>query len=73
VYHNRAAAFKPTGAIFSHAPVERCTDDGEREFVTVSWNYALAERASTTAGHKSLASKFWRKSFDERRCLVPAT
>jgi hypothetical protein len=43
VSRNRAAAFKPTGAIFPRhiAPVVRCADDGEREILTMSWGFML--------------------------------
>jgi putative SOS response-associated peptidase YedK len=79
--HDRAAAFKPTGAIFPRhiAPVVRCADDGEREIVTMSWGFMLLqnERAprpvTNVRDDKILTSKFWRKSFAERRCLVPTT
>jgi len=38
ISHNRAAAFKPTGAFPRHiAPVVCCADDGEREIVRMSW------------------------------------
>src|SRR5262252_7015891 len=46
VSHNRAAAFKPTGAIFPRhiAPVVRCADDVEREIVTMSWGFMLLQK-----------------------------
>jgi len=61
------------------APVVRCTDDGEREIVTMSWGFMLLQnerasrRVTNVRDDKILVSKFWRKSFQERRCLVPAT
>lgn len=81
VSHNRAVAFKPTGAIFPRhfAPIVRRADNGEREIVTMSWGFMLLqnERAprpvTNVRDDKILTSKFWRKSFEERRCLVPAT
>src|SRR5215467_16251524 len=68
VSHNRAAAFKPTGAIFPRhiAPVVRYADDGEREIVTMSWDFMLLqnERArrpvTNVRDDKILTSKFWR-------------
>jgi len=45
VSHNRAAAFKPTGANFPRhiAPVVCCADDGEREILTMSWGSMLLQ------------------------------
>jgi len=81
VAHNRAAAFKPTGAIFPRhiAPVARAAEDGEREIVTMSWGFMLLQKdkaprpVTNVRDDKILASRFWRSSFEERRCLVPAT
>jgi putative SOS response-associated peptidase YedK len=81
VSHNRTAAFKPAGAIFPRhiAPVVRCAEDGEREIVTMSWGFMLVQNGraprpvTNVRDDKILASRFWRSSFEERRCLVPAT
>jgi len=81
VAHNRAAAFEPAPAIFPRhvAPVVRCATDREREIVTMSWGFMLlqpgrAPRPVTNVrDDKILASSFWRSSFAERRCLVPAS
>jgi len=81
VSHNRTAAFEPASAIFPRhvAPVVRSTVDGEREIVTMSWGFMLrqigrAPRPVTNVrDDKILKSAFWRSSFEERRCLVPAT
>jgi putative SOS response-associated peptidase YedK len=78
---NRAAAFAPLDAIFpGHlAPVIRQAGDGERELVQMSWGYVLlqkgkAPRRVTNVRDDTLrTSPFWRSSFEERRCLVPAT
>lgn len=78
---NRAAAFAPLNAIFpGHlAPVIRQAGDGERELVQMSWGYVLlqkgkAPRRVTNVRDDTLrSSPFWRSSFEERRCLVPAT
>ena len=81
VSHNRTAAFKPTGAIFARhiAPVVRCSDDGEREIVTMSWGFILVQNGraprpvTNVRDDKILSIRFWMRSFEERRCLVPAT
>ena len=78
---NRAAAFAPLDAIFpGHlAPVIRQANDGERELVTMSWGFVLlqkgkAPRRVTNVRDDTLrTSSFWRASFEDRRCLVPAT
>src|SRR5262245_48467675 len=81
VSHNRAEAYEPRPAIFpGHvAPVARQCDDGERDLVLMSWGFLLLQdgrapkRVTNVRDDKVLASKFWRGSFEERRCLVPAT
>jgi putative SOS response-associated peptidase YedK len=80
VSHNRAAAFEPVSAIFArHAPVVRQSADGEREIVTMSWSFMLlrqgkAPRPVTNVRDDTiLKSAFWKPSFQERRCLVPAS
>src|SRR5262245_1796570 len=53
--HNRSAAFEPLTAIFpGHtAPVVRCSADGEREVVLMSWGFRIApERARAKARHQ---------------------
>ena len=81
VPHNRAAPFEPLPAIFPGyaAPVIRSTADGEREMLMMSWGFVLPQpgkaprRVTNTRDDKVLASRFWRDSFEQRRCLVPAT
>lgn len=80
VGHNRAAAFDPLPAIFpGHvAPVVRQSADGDRELVPMSWGFVLlldgrAPKRVTNARDDKLASRFWRPSFEQRRCLVPAS
>ena len=77
---NRASGFGPLAAIFpGHAaPVVRLAEDGERELVTMSWGFVLlqdgrAPKRVTNTRDDKLASRFWRPSFERRRCLVPAT
>ena len=81
VSHNRAAAFEPQSAIFpgGSAPIVRCADDGERELVVMSWGFPLpqkgksAKRVTNAREDTVLDSRFWRSSFEDRRCLVPVT
>ena len=81
VIGNRAAAFEPLDAIFPghDAPVVRLAADDEREISILSWGFVLpqkgraAKRVTNTRDDKLRSSPFWRASFEERRCLVPAT
>ena len=78
---NRAAAFAPLEAIFPghQAPVIRLAEDGERELIQMSWGFVLLQqgkaprRVTNVRDDKLRSSAFWRGSFVERRCLVPAT
>ena len=79
--HNRTADYAPLPAIFpGHtAPVIRASADGERELVPMSWGFVLpqdgkaARRVTNVRDDKIMGSRFWRSSFEERRCLVPAS
>ena len=81
VSHNRMSSFEPSTAIFPRAmaPVVRRSPDGEREIVMMSWGFMLVQdgRAprpvTNVRDDKILSSRFWKSSFEERRCLVPAT
>ncbi len=81
VAHNRAAAFEPVPAIFPGyvAPVVRKAADGERELVTMNWGFMLLQkdraprRVTNVRDDKILSSPFWKTSFEQRRCLVPAS
>lgn len=59
------------------APVIRQATDGERECVTMNWGFVLPQpgkaprRVTNVRDDKLLTSKFWRPSFDARRCLAP--
>jgi putative SOS response-associated peptidase YedK len=61
------------------APVIRHAEDGEREIVMMNWGYVLLQegkaprRVTNVRDDKILTSKFWRPSFEKRRCLVPAS
>ncbi len=60
------------------APVVRLAD-GARELATMSWGFVLPQkdraprRVTNARDDKVRASPFWRGSFEERRCLVPAS
>ena len=81
VSHNRAASYEPLSAIFpGHtAAVVRASAEGELELVPMSCGFVLpqagkvARRVTNVRDDKILESRFWRSSFEERRCLVPAT
>jgi putative SOS response-associated peptidase YedK len=81
VPHNRAAAFEPKNAIFPgyEAPIIRTAADGERELVVLNWGFMLLQkdraprRVTNVRDDKILTSPFWRTSFEQRRCLVPAS
>lgn len=81
VSHNRAADYEPKSAIFpaNDAAVVRLAEDGERELVVMNWGFVLpqkdksAKRVTNARDEKVESSRFWSKSFRERRCLVPVT
>src|SRR5262245_21853713 len=77
---NRMAAFPALPAIFpGHtAPIIKVAADGERELSLSSWGFILlrenyAPKRVTNARDDKLATKFWKDSFEARRCLVPAS
>lgn len=81
VSDNRAALFEPLAAIFPSelAPVMRLAPDAERELVLMNWGFLLLQdgraprRVVNVRDDNILQSKFWRGSFEERRCIVPAS
>jgi putative SOS response-associated peptidase YedK len=81
VSHNRTVAFEPLNAIFPRyvAPIVRQSADGEREMVTMSWGFMRLEKGKsprpiTNARDDQVRTNpFWRESFRQRRCLVPAS
>jgi putative SOS response-associated peptidase YedK len=81
VSHKRSASFEPLSAIFpGHvAPIVRQTEDNERELAMLSWGFVLLQkdkaprRVTNVRDDRILESNFWRTSFEERRCLVPAS
>jgi len=81
VSQNMAAAFAPKPALFPgyEAPVVRIAPDGERELVVLNWGFMLLQkdkaprRVTNVRDDTILKSKFWKPSFEQRRCLVPAS
>lgn len=80
VSHNRSVAFEPVNAIFPRhvAPVVRHAPDGEREIVLMSWGFLRLEKGrapkpvTNVRDDQIQTNPFWRDSFKQRRCLVPA-
>jgi putative SOS response-associated peptidase YedK len=82
VSDNRAVAVEPQPSIFPGytAPVVRKAGDGERELVNMSWGFVFKpadgkawRRVTNVRDDKVLTSRFWKPSFEARRCLVPAS
>jgi putative SOS response-associated peptidase YedK len=81
VSHNRTVAFEPVNAIFPRhvAPVMRQSADGEREIVTMTWGFFRLEKGrapqpvTNVRDDQIQTNPFWRDSFRQRRCLVPAS
>ena len=81
VSHNRRAAFQPVNAIFPRhiAPVVRYADDGEREIVLMTWGFMRLEKGrapkpvTNVRDDQIQTNPFWRDSFSQCRCLVPAS
>jgi putative SOS response-associated peptidase YedK len=77
VGHNRTTSIEPQPAIFPswNGGVIRKAEDGERELVTMSWGFVLLQfgkaprRVTNVRDDKILASRFWKPSFEQRRCL----
>ena len=75
---NRAAAINSQLAIFPGyiAPVVRTASDGARERVNLNWGFVLLQkgpaprRITNMRDDNILSIKFWRPSFEQRRCLV---
>ena len=77
---NRMATFEPLPAIFpGHmAPIIKQSADGERELVMRSWGFILlrdgyAPKRVTNTRDDKITTKFWKESFERRRCIVPAS
>ncbi len=61
------------------APVIRLRGDGKRELTMMHWGFIMPQKGkapkvvNNTRDDKALSSFFWKWSFIERRCLVPAS
>ena len=87
VEHNRLGNAEPLPAIYPKqmAPVVRLAEDGKRELVQLSWGFRTTKKSKKTGAiiqpgawnnardDKVRSSGLWRGSFEERRCLVPAS
>jgi putative SOS response-associated peptidase YedK len=57
----------------SMQPVVAVNEDGERQIELMRWGFKLPDRLLFNARSEGIAdSKFWKDSFGERRCIVPA-
>ena len=78
---NRTPTIDPQPAVFPayNAPVIRKAADGGRELSMMNWGFVLLQngkaprRVTNVRDDKILTSKFWKPSFEARRCLVPAS
>jgi putative SOS response-associated peptidase YedK len=78
---------EPLTAIFPRgmAPIVGMNDDGSRWLRTAHWGFVMPQVSKKTGkpiqpkavnnarDDKIRTSRFWQKSFEERRCLIPAT
>tara|TARA_R110002167_G_scaffold14954_3_gene60202 strand:- start:52 stop:696 length:645 start_codon:yes stop_codon:yes gene_type:complete len=61
------------------APVVRQASGGTRELVMMHWGFVLPQQdkapkdVTNARQDRVRASRFWSESFEQRRCLVPAT
>jgi putative SOS response-associated peptidase YedK len=54
-------------------PVVAINQDGERQIELMRWGFKLPDRLLFNARAEGIeSSKFWKDSFEERRCIVPA-
>ena len=81
VSDNRLPLFDWADAKFpaNTAPIIRNASDGERELANLSWGFVrpmagINPRRVTNVRDDTIRSnRFWNGSFEERRCLVPAS
>lgn len=85
--HDRLGNAEPLSAIYPkyEAPVVRLDETGQRELVSLSWGFRTTKKSKKTGNlimpgiwnnarsDKVATSGFWKHSFQERRCLVPAS
>jgi putative SOS response-associated peptidase YedK len=54
-------------------PVVLTNESGEREVALMRWGFKLPDRHLFTARSEGIdKSRFWKDSFQQRRCIVPA-
>lgn len=54
-------------------PVVLANDAGEREIALMRWGFKLPDRHLFNARSEAIErSQFWKESFQQRRCIVPA-
>jgi putative SOS response-associated peptidase YedK len=78
---NRATRVDPQPSIFPGytARVIRKATDGERELVQMSWGFVRLQpgyapkRVTNVRDDQIQTNRYWRPSFEKRRCLVPAS
>ncbi|WP_234995168.1 SOS response-associated peptidase [Ruegeria meonggei] len=84
---NRLGNAEPLPAIYPKhmGPVVRKDEDGSRELVPLSWGFRTTKKSKKTGAiiqpgawnnardDKVRSSGLWKWSFEERRCLVPAS
>ncbi len=87
VEKDRLGNAEPLPAIYPKhmAPIVRKDEDGAREVVSLSWGFRTTKKSKKTGAilqphawnnardDKVLKSGLWKNSFEERRCLVPAS
>jgi putative SOS response-associated peptidase YedK len=81
VTDNRASQFEPLASIFPghEAPVLRVDSDGALAFSLMHWGFVLPQpgrapkRVTNVRDDRIQTSRFWTSSFEDRRCLVPAS
>jgi putative SOS response-associated peptidase YedK len=57
----------------SMQPVVAVNENGERQIELMRWGFKLPDRLLFNARSEGIEdSKFWKDSFQERRCIVPA-
>ncbi len=72
---------EPLPGIFpgQNAPVIRDSEDGERELTVMHWGFVMPQKdrapkdVTNARDDKIQSSPFWKSSFQERRCLIPAS
>ncbi len=87
VERDRLGNAEPLPAIYPKhlAPVVRKGDEGKRELVPLSWGFRTTKKSKKTGAiiqpgawnnardDKVRSNGLWKQSFEERRCLVPAS